>query len=142
MSPLSARERRNIDFKGFQVQDLGSEQQIKLSDEIQLTHNKKVKVTFQFLYNPEVIGDNAYMIINENNLKAHGRITKVYCDKDTKFKEFKNQKKGKRKNSVPNKIIAGFGEEESKIEEEKSFKDRTKNPNVPPQTQHFIKEEE
>ena len=94
-----------------------------------VTPNQKVKVTLQLLYAPEYLTENGRLIINDNNLKAHGRITKVYYDSTIKkFEETSSSMsklpKQKRKNSVPTKIegslVAGEeckeGEMESLIE--------------------------
>ena len=39
----------------------------------------------QFLYNPEYLIQDGYIILNENNLKAFGRITKIFYDSATKY---------------------------------------------------------
>jgi len=41
---------------------------------------KKTKVILQFLYNPEYLIKDGYIIINENNLKFFGRITELFYD--------------------------------------------------------------
>jgi hypothetical protein len=43
----------------------------------------KVKVLFQFMYYPEFITEDGYIIINENNLKIFGRITTPLYDSCT-----------------------------------------------------------
>ena len=62
------------------------------------------------MYYPEVLNKDVYMIISDNKIKAHGWITKVYCDIDNKkFSEVSNMKKAKRKNSVPEKLMEALG---------------------------------
>ncbi len=71
-------------------------------DEIEISPMKKTKVILQFLYNPEYLIKDAYIIINENNLKAFGRITELFYDTITKMYSSKPGKyEKKRKNSVP-----------------------------------------
>ena len=40
---------------------------------------------FQFLYNPEYLIKDGYLIINENNLKAIGRIIEPLYDDQMKY---------------------------------------------------------
>jgi GTPase len=42
-------------------------------------------VIFQFLYYPEYVSKGIYLIINENNLKAFGRVTHIFYDTINKF---------------------------------------------------------
>lgn len=68
---------------------------------------KKTKVIFQFLYNPEYLIKEGYIIINENNIKAFGRITDLFYDTVSKLytnTTLKGDVKNKRKNSVPAEI--------------------------------------
>lgn len=60
-----------------------------------ISANKKTVLTFQFLYNPEYVTKDSYIIINENNLKTFGRIIDVMHDTDDKFGlcEMKHTKK-------------------------------------------------
>lgn len=55
----------------------------------------------QFLYNPEYLIKDSYLIINENNLKAFGRVTDLFYDTITKMYSNANDIKKKRKSSVP-----------------------------------------
>jgi len=59
-------------------------------------------VILQFLYNPEYLLKDSYLIINENNLKAFGRVTELFYDTITKLYSDKLvDNKKRRKNSVP-----------------------------------------
>ena len=49
-------------------------------EEETVSPKEKVKVLFQFMYYPEFITEDGYIIINENNLKIFGRITKPLYD--------------------------------------------------------------
>lgn len=62
---------------------------------------KKTKVVMQFLYNPEYLIKDSYLIINENNLKAFGRVTDLFYDTITKLYSNAGESKKKRKSSVP-----------------------------------------
>ena len=55
----------------------------------------------QFLYNPEYLIKDSYLIINENNLKAFGRVTELFHDTITKLYSDSGDAKKKRKGSVP-----------------------------------------
>lgn len=72
-------------------------------EEIELTPSKKVKVMFQFLYNPEYLLKDGNLIINENNLKAFGRIIEPLYDTIEKYsanQSLLNVKHSKRKAST------------------------------------------
>ena len=72
-------------------------------EEIELTPSKKVKVMFQFLYNPEYLLKDGNLIINENNLKAFGRIIEPLYDTIEKYSanhSLINVKQSKRKAST------------------------------------------
>lgn len=56
-----------------------------LLEEVQISPMKKTKVILQFLYNPEYLQKDSYIIINENNLKAFGRVTELFYDTTTKL---------------------------------------------------------
>lgn len=49
-------------------------------EEVVISPNKKTILTFQFLYNPEYVTKDSYLIINDNNFKAFGRIIDVNYD--------------------------------------------------------------
>ena len=55
-------------------------------EEETVSPKEKVKVLFQFMYYPEFITEDGYIIINENNLKIFGRITKPLYDTCTMSK--------------------------------------------------------
>lgn len=69
---------------------------------------KKTKVVMQFLYNPEYLIKDSYLIINENNLKAFGRVTDLFYDTITKLYSNAGESKKKRKSSVPPQTIANL----------------------------------
>jgi hypothetical protein len=52
-------------------------------EEVTVSPKDKVKVLFQFMYYPEFITEDGYIIINENNLKVFGRITTPLYDSCT-----------------------------------------------------------
>jgi hypothetical protein len=52
-------------------------------EEVTVSPKDKVKVLFQFMYYPEFITEEGYIIINENNLKVFGRITTPLYDSCT-----------------------------------------------------------
>lgn len=52
-------------------------------EEVTVSPKDKVKVLFQFMYYPEFITEDGYIIINENNLKIFGRITNPLYDSCT-----------------------------------------------------------
>ena len=52
-------------------------------EEVTVSPKDKVKVLFQFMYYPEFISEDGYIIINENNLKVFGRITTPLYDSCT-----------------------------------------------------------
>ena len=86
-------------------------------EEIEISPGKKTKVVFQFLYYPEYITKDSYLIINENNLKAFGRVTYIHHDTDDMLEPFginNKVQKQKRKNSVPNRKLSVSLNEETK----------------------------
>lgn len=89
-------------------------------EETALTPNKKTKVIFQFLYYPEYVTKGIYIIINENNLKAFGRVTHILYDTLNKFDSAVTvSNKSKRKRSVPPQQVAStFMEEHKRFEGE------------------------
>ena len=52
-------------------------QEEKEQNEIQIFPDKKTTVIFQFLYNPEYIGVGNPIVINMDNFKAFGTITRL-----------------------------------------------------------------
>ena len=52
----------------------------EIPQEVEISPMKKTKVILQFLYNPEYLIKDGYIIINENNLKFFGRITELFYD--------------------------------------------------------------
>jgi hypothetical protein len=79
-----------------------------LFEEIQISPMKKTKVILQFLYNPEYLLQDSYIIINENNLKAFGRGNELFYDTISKLYSNKNDTKKQRKSSVPPQHIANL----------------------------------
>jgi hypothetical protein len=79
------------------------------SEDIEITPTKKTKVILQFLYTPEYLTKGNYIIINENNLKAFGRITHILYDTLNKFScdaLGTNTANKKRKSSVPPEFVS------------------------------------
>lgn len=71
-------------------------------EEIEISPLKKTRVILQFLYNPEYLIKDGYIIINESNLKAFGRITELFYDTLSKmYSNAPGKYEKKRKNSVP-----------------------------------------
>jgi GTPase len=83
-----------------------------IHEEVTITPNKKTVVTFQFLYNPEYITKDSYIIINESNLKAFGRIVEVKHDIDEKFGVHELVKAHKKKHIM--KHLENASQEEKK----------------------------
>jgi hypothetical protein len=70
--------------------------------DVEITPNNRIKVTFQFLHNPEYLMVDDYIIINEKNLKVFGRVTQLFYDVEKDYKVTdKSIALKKRKNSVP-----------------------------------------
>lgn len=71
-------------------------------EEIAIGPMKKTKVLMQFLYYPEYLMKDSRLIINENNLKAFGRVTDLSYDTISKlYTNNANDNKKKRKSSLP-----------------------------------------
>lgn len=57
------------------------EEKDQASNEFYIYPDKKTTMIFQFLYNPEYITVGNKIIINTDNFKAFGKITKLIPDK-------------------------------------------------------------
>jgi GTPase len=63
---------------------LGIVDSLEKNNEIKLEPNQRTKLKMRFLHQPEYLVVGNKILINENNFKAHGKITKVYFDASSK----------------------------------------------------------
>ena len=89
-------------------------------EEVQISPLRKTKVVMQFQYYPEYLMKDSYLIINENNLKAFGRVTDLCYDTISKLYSNGTDSKKKRKSSLPPQAFTALigAAEESKSTED------------------------